>query len=44
MITESDFVLDEAQKNEICRHLTPAQKQRALTWMQLQDSDGAQRR
>ena len=38
MINESDFALTEAQKNEICRHLTSKQKQRALTWMKLQET------
>ncbi len=38
MINESDFVPTEAQKSEICRHLTPKQKQRALTWMKLQET------
>jgi hypothetical protein len=38
VINESDFVLSEAKKDEICRHLTPRQKQRALTWMKLQET------
>jgi hypothetical protein len=38
MIDESAFVLSDAKKNEICSHLTPAQRQRALTWMKLQET------
>jgi hypothetical protein len=38
MIDESAFTLSDAQKNEICSHLTPIQKQRALTWMRLQET------
>src|SRR5277367_3430362 len=38
MIDESVFVLSDAKKNEICGHLTPIQKQRALTWMKLQET------
>jgi hypothetical protein len=38
MIDESAFILSDAQKNEICTHLTPIQKRRALTWMRLQET------
>jgi predicted ester cyclase len=38
MIDESAFILSEAKKNEICSHLTPIQKQRALIWMKLQET------
>jgi hypothetical protein len=30
-MNENDFALSETKKNDICRHLTPRQKQRALT-------------
>jgi hypothetical protein len=36
MFDESDFTLSDAKKDEITRHLAPTQRQRALTWMNLQ--------
>jgi predicted ester cyclase len=38
MIDESAFTLSDAKKNEICSHLTPSQRERALTWMKLQET------
>src|SRR5277367_6776336 len=38
MFNASDFTLSEPTKNKITGHLTPAQKQRALTWMKLQET------
>ena len=38
MIDENAFTLSDAKKDEICGHLTPRQKQRAMTWMKLQET------
>lgn len=35
--TENDFHLSPAQRDALCAHLSPKQKQRALTWINLHE-------